>query len=365
MTMTRTSDTPDMPAALTADEPQPTRFGRGVWRRSTLLRHATWSVLGLLGYLVVVSLVDTYRDVQLAQIAYTAIAVAGLTVLSGLSGQISLGHGAFMAIGAYALALLLQDQGWPLGVVLVVSTVISAVAGVIVGLAAARLRGPYLAGATLALAVGLPALANYHRLRDTLGGENGIIVLPSDPPAGLNVALEQWQACICGLCLVVTLFVLANTARSRLGRDMRLIREDEVAAALCGVRIARTQVFAFTLSAGCAGLGGALLAMVNSLAAPGAFPLTLSLSLITAAVLGGLGSLAGAIYGSVLVTLLPTWSNDIAQAAGLGQSFYANLPLVLYGLALIGVVLFFPTGINGALSRLTNLLRHRIRTRGS
>ena len=328
------------------------------WPASALLRHLLWSAVGLaVLYGVSVSL-DQFQDLQLAQICYTAIAAAGLTVLSGLSGQISLGHGAFMAVGAYATALLLTNQQWPLAVVLVLSTAITAVVGLVVGVAAARLRGPYLAGATLALALGLPTLASYHGLQNQLGGANGLTVAPSPPPLALgdDFPLERWQAWICGLCLVITLFVLSNLVSSRIGRDMRLLREDEDAAALSGVRVARTQVLAFSVSAACAGLGGALLAWVNSLAAPGAFPLTLSLSLLTAAVLGGLGSLAGAVYGAVIVTLLPTWSTDLAQSAHLSQSIYANIPLVVYGIVLFVVVVLFPGGLQAGLVRLWRAL---------
>lgn len=348
--MTVTDATPDTRRAP--------RRTLAAWPRSTLLRHLIWSVVGL-GVLYVVSIsLGDFQNLQLAQICYTAIAAAGLTVLSGLSGQISLGHGAFMAVGAYATALLLQNQGWPLVVVLVLSTLITAVFGLLVGVAAARLRGPYLAGVTLALALGLPTLANYHGLQNQLGGANGITVAPEPPPLALGETfpLERWQAWICGLCLVITLFLLANLVSSRTGRDMRLIREDEDAAALSGVRVARTQVMAFSVSAGCAGLAGALLAWVNDLAAPGAFPLTLSLSLLTAAVLGGLGSLAGAVYGAVIVTLLPNWATDLAQSAHLSQSIYANIPLVVYGVVLFVVVVLFPGGLQAGLVRLWRIL---------
>lgn len=333
------------------------------WPRSTLVRHLLWSVVGL-GVLYVVSVsLSQFQDLQLAQICYTAIAAAGLTVLSGLSGQISLGHGAFMAVGAYSTALLLQNQQWPLAVVLIVSTAITAVVGLLVGVAAARLRGPYLAGVTLALALGLPTLANYHGLENQLGGANGITVTPASSPLALGDSFppERWQAWISGLCLVVTLFLLANLVTSRTGRNMRLLREDEDAAALSGVRVARTQVTAFSVSAACAGLGGALLAWVNGLAAPGAFPLTLSLSLLTAAVLGGLGSLAGAVYGAVIVTLLPTWSTDLAQSAHVSQAIYANIPLVVYGVVLFVVVVLFPGGLQAGLVRLWRALHITIR----
>jgi branched-chain amino acid transport system permease protein len=144
---------------------------------------------------------------------------------------------------------------------------------------------------------------------------------------------------------------------------MRLVREDEDAAALSGVHVARTQVLTFSISAACAGLGGGLLAFVNGLAAPGAFPLSLSLSLLTAAVLGGLGSLAGAVYGSVIVTLLPTWSTDLAQSAHLSLGISANLPLVVYGVVLIGVIVLFPGGLQAGVLRVGRPLLVTIRGR--
>lgn len=333
--------------------------------RSPLLRHALWAVVGAVVLYFVSTSIQPFADLQLAQICYTAIAAAGLTVLSGLSGQISLGHGALMAVGAYTTALLLQNQQWSLGVVLIVSTLVTAAVGVLVGAAAARLRGPYLAGLTLALAIGLPSLADSHGLRDTLGGANGLTVVQSPPPISLGETfpLERWQAWIAGLCLVITLFLLANLVSSRIGRDMRLIREDEDAAALSGVHVARTQVLTFSVSAACCGLSGGLLAVVNGLAAPGAFPLALSLSLLTAAVLGGMGSLAGAVYGSVIVTLLPNWSSNLAQSMNLPRTIYANVPLVIYGVVLLVVIMAFPSGLQGGLLRLVRAVNITIRRR--
>jgi branched-chain amino acid transport system permease protein len=341
--------------------------GRHAKRKSmsTLVRHLLWSAIGLVGFYLLSIALDPFQNFQLAQICYMTIATAGLTVLTGLSGQISLGHGAFVAVGAYTTALLLRDQHWPVAVVLILSTVVTALLGALVGVAAARLRGPYLAGATLALAVGLPSLADYHGLRDALGGGNGLIVAPPPPPLSLGESfpLERWQAWIGGLCVVIVLFLLANLVRSPIGRAMRLVREDEDAAALSGVHVARTQVLAFWVSAGCAGLAGGLFAMVNNLASPGAFTLALSLSLLTAAVLGGMGSLAGAVYGAVIVTLLPTWSANLAQSAALPQEIYANVPLVLYGVVLILVIMLFPGGIQSGVRWVGRFLRSRVHPR--
>jgi len=321
--------------------------------RFTLIRHTFYALLGLAGLYVVSGMLSAYRDLQLAQAAYLLCAAAGLTVLTGLSGQISLGQGAFMAVGAYTAALIMNHWHWKLVFVLLAAVVVSALLGVVVGAAAARLRGPYLAGATLALAVGLPSLANYDSF-GWLGGQNGLSVTTSPPPAflGETFPLERWQSWIAGGCAVLTLWALANLTHGGFGRSLRALRDDEVAAALSGIRIARLQIQAFVVAAACAGLGGGLLAFVTSLAAPGAFGLTLSLQLVTAVILGGLGSLTGAVWGSLLLVLVPSWASDFGGSAHLSHDVAANLPLAVYGLVLVVVMIAFPGGVQGALRRL-------------
>ena len=241
---------------------------------------------------------NTFRDFQIAEVAIEVTAVAGLTVLTGLSGQISLGNGAFMAIGGYTTALLLLHLNWPFIAALVASAVVTAVAGGIVGVAAARLRGPYLAGATLMLGVALPALASAYQ--GIFGGDQGLNVTFTAPAfLGAAFPLTRWQAWVSAVVALVTLVLLANLCYSRIGRNWRAVRDDEVAAALDGVNVAVTRILAFVVSAVCAGLAGSLLAIVTSLVAPGAFTITLSIALLTAAVIGGLGSLPGALWGSL------------------------------------------------------------------
>jgi len=317
--------------------------------RQTLVRHLLLAtVAGFVLYLISLWL-DSFDNLRLAAVAYYFTALAGLTVLTGLNGQISLGHGALMAIGAYAVALLVGRAGWPLAPALAAGVVVTAVAGVLVGAVAARLRGPYLAGATLALAVGLPGLAN--RYPDALGGDNGLDVPPPTPPTwlGETFPLERWQAWLACLGALATLVVLANLVRGRVGRAFRAVRDDEVAAELAGLNVARTQITAFVVSAACAGLAGGSFVVVTSLAAPGAFQLPLSLALLTGIVLGGLGSLAGAVWGAVALVMLPDWSGDIAKALSLSDRVEANLPLAIYGVVLMGVMLAAPGGIQGAL----------------
>jgi branched-chain amino acid transport system permease protein len=326
-------------------------------RGSTLLSSLALVVTGAVVLVAVSDVIGDYNNLQLATGAYYFAVLAGLTVLAGQSGQISLGHGALMAVGAYTVALLIGNEGWALIPALVAAVLVTALVGAPVGMAASRLRGPYLAGATLAFAVGLPALAD--KFPATFGGENGLTINPPTPPSflGSSFSLEHWEAWIACAGALLTLFVLYNLTHSGVGRSFRAVRDDEISASLCGLRVGRAQTLAFIVSAACAGLGGGLLTVVLQLAQPGAFPLQLSLSLLTGIVLGGLGSLAGAIWGAALLVLLPNWSNDLAHSFSLSTRVSANLPLAIYGVVLIGAMLLWPSGIQGGLHALARRLR--------
>jgi branched-chain amino acid transport system permease protein len=325
----------------------------------TLVRHLLLTAAIAVVLLFVSLAITPFNNLRLASIAYYFTALAGLTVLTGLNGQISLGHGALMAVGAYTVAILVGRDGWALVPALVAATVVTAAIGSVLGVVAARLRGPYLAGATLAFAVGLPGLAD--RYPHAFGGENGLIIPPPQPPAGLGSAfpLERWEAWIACVTALIAFLALSNLQRSRVGRAMRAVRDDEVAAQLAGLDVARTQVTAFIVSAACAGLGGGALAVVTQLAAPGAFTLALSLSLLTGIVLGGLGSLPGALWGAIALVMLPSWSDDIAHSFSLSTDVQSNLPLALYGVVLMGVIVAAPEGIQGAVRWLGRRLRPR------
>ena len=318
----------------------------------TLLRHLGAAIVLAVIVGVLSVALNAFRDYQMAQVALYVVAIAGLTVLVGLSGQISIGNGAFMAVGAYAAALLLLHLAWPLAAVLAASAAIAALAGLAVGVAAARLRGPYLAGVTLMLAVALPSLAT--RFAGVFGGDQGLAVNVSTPPAflGPNFPLTRWQAWISCAAALIVLVLLANLGRSRIGRSWRAVRDHEAAAALAGLNVAALRILAFVVSAACAGLAGALLGITTTLVSPGSFTVTLSIALLTGAVLGGLGSLAGAVWGSLIIVLVPTYITDVATSHGLSSSVAANIPIAAYGVVLIAVILLFPDGIQGAVRRL-------------
>jgi branched-chain amino acid transport system permease protein len=326
--------------------------------RFTLLRNAAIGLaLGLLAALAMFGLdsVNPFLVYQLSSVSYIAIAAAGLTVLTGLNGQVSLGHGALMGIGAYTTALVLRRYtDLNPGIVMAAAVACTALVSIVVGVAAARLRGPYLAGATLALAVGLPGAVV--RFSNIFGGDAGLPVPALFPPDVLGtIPQEVWLAWIGLIPTVITFVLLANLVATRYGREFRAIREDEIAAELHGIHIARTQVLAFVLSGACAGLGGCLMAYTSNLAAPASFPLTLSLELLAAIVIGGLGRLPGAIWGALIIVLVPDWMSSLNDAVRLPSGIRDQLPLALFGAVLIVAMLGFPHGIQGTLDRLWSL----------
>ena len=334
-----------------------------LWGESTLARHLLVALLGIVAVTAVLTAVSDFRSVQFAEMAYLGIAAGGLTVLTGLNGQISLGHGALMAFGAYTTALLLPDRdaSTPLILVVLAAVLVTLAAGSVIGVAAARLHGPYLAGATLALAVAVPGIALY--FKETLGGEQGLRVVQPETPGwaldlgfyltGSDPSRSKFFAYVAWLVLIATFFFLANLSRSRIGRRWRAVRDDDVAAELAGIDLGRARISAFMVSAAAAGAAGAMLAISVRLAAPGSFTLTLSLTLLAAVVLGGLGSLTGALLGAALLTFLPQVVTDLGTDIGFDNIQAAQLTPLVYGIVMVLVILLAPMGLAGT-------LRHRI-----
>ena len=325
---------PDAPA------PAPTA---SVKLGSPLVRRVVFPLAVLVvGAIVVVSLtysLPPFRVYQLATVGAYLCVTAGLTVLTGLNGQLSLGHGALMATGAYTLALA-QNKWLSLPLSILLAIVVTTALGGVIGLAAARLRGPYLAGLTLAVAVVVPSITS--TFDETFNSDQGLPVLLNPLPDSIQP--EQWQALLCWGAALVTVFLLSVLVRGRFGRDLRAVRDDETAAKLAGINVPRTQVLAFVASAACAGLAGALFGVLAQSVSPGAFPLTLSLFLLMAIVIGGLGSLAGALWGAILLVALPSLAHDLGEQAN-SQRLEGNLALVIFGVVLVVVMLAAPGGV--------------------
>ncbi|MGH9301950.1 MAG: branched-chain amino acid ABC transporter permease [Acidimicrobiales bacterium] len=325
--------------------------------RQPLLRHLLVALLGGIVLYFYSSSVGQFSDFQLAEIGAYAIVLVGLTVLIGLNGQVSLGHGAFMAIGGYSAALVLKHQQFPLVVVFLIAIGVSAFVGGIFGIAAARLRGPYLAGITLSLAIALPEV--FVHFESVFKGEQGIIVNPLAPPAwaGPTFTPERWLAWISLFAALIIMVLVANLMRGRFGRAFRAVRDDEIAASVAGIHVAKTQILAFVVSAACAGLGGSLLALGNGLVSPAGYSLLLSLSLLTGVVVGGLGSIVGAIWGAIILVYLNQWVTDAAKSLHFSPTAGANMSNAAYGVLLILVMILFPEGIQGGLRRLGHIVK--------
>jgi branched-chain amino acid transport system permease protein len=270
--------------------------------------------------------VDELRVYQGASIAVFVIAIASLILLTGYSGQVSLGHGALMAIGAYSAAVSRNELHIPIVLSLFVAVLIAAAGGALLGGAAARLSGPYLAGTTLALAVGLPSLANQFSI------------------LGEEFTQYKWFFWIAALAALISMWLVSNILRSRYGRNWRAGRSNEVAAQLCGINTGRSKILAFTLSAGIAGLAGALLSMTIGTVSPSAFPLTLSFALLTGAVLSGVSTLSGVMIGAVALVAIPEIADVVAHRIGSSENITTNLPGLMVSALLIITVLFVPNG---------------------
>jgi branched-chain amino acid transport system permease protein len=343
---------PVAPGSQSPDAPSPDApSGRAAWLRrlrlpaQPLARHVLLALCGgVVLYLVTIAL-SPYDDFEIGEIALYVIALAGLSLLTGANGQISLGHGAFMAVGAYTTALLMVHTHTNFVLELLASVGAAAVLGVVIGIPATRLKGPYLAGMTLLLALALPPIAD--RWSATFGGDQGITTTVPTAPGTINP--EQWLSWIQILGALVTMVLLANLMRSRYGRAFRAVRDDEIAASLTGIHVARTKVLAFAISAGCAGLAGAFLGLSTGVVNTGEFPLTLSIQLLAAMVLGGTGTLMGMWWGAVLLVYLPQWSTSLSGDFSLGNGASAYLATIIFGVVLIGAIIVAPTGIQGGL----------------
>ncbi|MBB6121800.1 branched-chain amino acid ABC transporter permease [Nocardiopsis algeriensis] len=342
------------------EAPAPPARPRG-WRAlPSPVRHLLLAALGLAVFTGFLLVTGDLTALRMAAVGYTMLSIAGLQLLVGGSGQVSLGHGAFMMIGAYTTALLVIHMPMlPLAADLLLVVLVAVVAGIAVGAATARLHGPYLAGATLILAVGLPGLA--HRYHEVLGGSNGLTIRTAGAPPFLQgvVTNSEWKALVVWTTVLLAMALLATVNSGRLGRRLRAIRDDENAAAMAGIPVGRTKVVAFVIASAAGGLAGGLQAYVLGTITPGSFTLALSLTLIAALVLGGISSMWGALWAGLAVVYLEIWASDATRALNLDRDVENNLPVVVFGVLLILILRFWPLGVHGAVQRLTAPLRKK------
>ncbi len=292
----------------------------------------------LLAACVLPFVVSNYRTFQFTLALVYAIALLGLNMLTGYNGQISLGHGAFYAIGAYTAAILMDQYGMPYWATIPVAAAVCLIAGFLFGLPALRLEGLYLALATFALAVSLPALLKYHHLEKWTGGVQGIVLLKPDPPFGLPITPDQWLYYFT-LAITALMFLLAwNILRGRMGRAMVAIRDQHIAAEAMGIHTAMVKSMTFGISAMYTGIAGALGAIAIQFVAPDSFNIFVSIVFLVGIVIGGLASISGAIYGALFIQFVPNIADAISKAA----------PWAIFGIFLLGFVYLMPMGVAGA-----------------
>jgi len=298
--------------------------------------------LDLIGIILVVAVaialpfgLSAFRVFQFTQVLIYAIALLGLNMLTGFNGQISLGHGAFYAIGAYTTAIMIDR--WNIGYAwtIPVAGILCLIVGFLFGRPALRLEGLYLALATFALALSVPQILKY--FEHWTGGSQGIVLSKPKPPFGLRLNEDQWLYFFT-LAITIILFVLAwNLLRGRVGRAIVAIRDNHIAAEAMGVDSALYKSTVFGVSAAYTGIAGALSALAVAFVAPDTYNVFLSITFLTGIVIGGLATISGAVFGALFIQFIPNWAQDISKAA----------PWAIFGLFLIGFMYVMPRGIAG------------------
>lgn len=343
-------------------------------------RHALWAIRGTLIAVGLVALallpygLSDFRASQAALVAVYFVALLGLNVLTGFSGQVSLGHGAFMAVGAYTTAILVSDQGIELAGhtfssdmrdlwTIPIAGLVTGVAGVLFGIPALRLSGLYLALATFAVAVALPSVLR--RAETLTGGSSGINLFGLPGVTGRSVGTtvlgreltyNDWLYYMCWTVAVVMLAIAWLLLRGRTGRALRALRDSEVAAAASGVHLPTYKTLAFGVSAFYAGVAGSLFALVIGFVNPNSpDPVSLSIFLLVGVVVGGLGSLWPLVFGAAFIQFLPDVAQEVSKAPG--------TPSIVYGAALIIAMFALPTGAGGLVRRVLGPLTRRLYTR--
>ena len=305
-----------------------------------------WSALLVVALVLLPFLVKNYRVFQFNLVLVYAVAILGLNILTGFNGQISLGHGAFYAFGAYTAAIMMDKMGAPYWTTLPVAGAVCFAFGFLVGFPALRLAGHYLALATFALALAVPQLLKYKKIEGWTGGVQGIVLSKPDAPFefslfGQPLSPDRWLYFFTLLATAIMFLLAWNLLRGRVGRALIAIRDHPIAATAMGINLPMFKSLAFGVSAGFTGVAGALGAIAVAYVSPDSFTVTLSIFLLVGVVVGGLASIPGAIFGAIFIQFVPNISDQISKSA----------PAAIYGILLIGLMYLMPTGVMGMVQR--------------
>jgi branched-chain amino acid transport system permease protein len=304
--------------------------------------------------------ISNFTFLQMSLMIVYAIAVLGLNLLTGFNGQISLGHGAFFAVGAYTAAILIDQYSVNYWLTLPIAALFCFVIGYLFGLPALRLEGHYLALATFALAIAVPQILKYRHLEPLTNGVMGISLIKPDAPFGLPLSSDQWMYLVVLIVAVVLFWMARNLLNSRPGRAMVAIRDHTMAASTMGIDTSRYKATVFGISAMYVGIAGALHAIIFEFVSPDSFRFELSIAFLVGAVVGGIASLPGAVIGGIFVQFIEKYADALTKK--LTQAIHLPLelqPWTLYGITIIVLIYVMPGGIAGGLAQLWAKLRSR------
>src|SRR6267378_3224209 len=307
---------------------------------------------------VLPDVVSNYRLFLVSTMIIAAIAVLGLNLLTGFNGQISLGHSAFYAVGAYTAAILMDKLDMPYYATLPIAAVMCFIVGYLFGLPALKLEGHYLALATFALALSVPQILKYKWLEGLTGGVQGIVLSKPEVPFGLPLSEDQWLYYYCLIVMFTLYWGASNLLDSRSGRAMMAIRDHLIAADTMGIDTALYKTVTFGISAAYTGIAGALSASAIAFVAPDSFHFFLSIKFLIGLVVGGIGSLTGSVVGGIFYVLVDNSAQALSTFAknDLGLQFDLSAYTV-FGILLILLMYTMPMGIVGGVYYLVHSLR--------
>lgn len=319
---------------------------------------ASWGMIACvaIGGVCAVGMPLVFSGYQLFLVTMTLImslAILGLNLLVGYNGQLSLGHGAIYAMGAYTTAMLIDQTGVSWWATIPVSAVVCFLFGFVFGWPALRLKGHYLALATFALALATPQLLKHNAVSNYTGGVAGITLPKLTPPAGWHMTADQYLYAVT-LCITVVLFIAAwNILRGRLGRATIAIREHPIAASAMGINVPYVKAMTFGISALYTGVAGSLGALATAYVAPDSFAIFVSIFMLVGAIVGGVGTIPGAVVGAAFIQFVPNIADGISKSA----------PSAIFALFLIASIFLMPDGFVGLVRKIARNVRRRLDAR--